>query len=167
MVAQKPAGNFNPLSSFGHPWLLASAPELDCFLAGAKELATHIAASATRAGNRVLNALDNCMEHSRRSTARNHGLTRGNTPKIYHTYCNAPRSRTAPDKSISQELAILDDSTARTEYVRTIGARRGRLPRCTGTALSLSQSRGRQVGRQGLQNLIGGSTPSRGSKFCG
>jgi hypothetical protein len=28
-VAQKPAGNFNPLSSFGHAWLLASAAGLD------------------------------------------------------------------------------------------------------------------------------------------
>src|SRR5258708_26953253 len=63
----------------------------------------HIAASATSAGNRVLNALDNCIDHSRTSMARNHGLTRGNTPKIYHSYCNIPGGQTGPNKSISRQ----------------------------------------------------------------
>src|SRR6266851_5547132 len=93
-VAQKPAGNLNPLSSFGHAWLLASPAALDWVRAGAKELPMYIAASATRADNRVLNGLDNCIEHSRRSMTKNNGLTRGNTSKIYHSYCSAPRSQT-------------------------------------------------------------------------
>jgi hypothetical protein len=63
-VAQKPAGNVNPLSSFGHDWLLGSAAGLDRFPAGANEPLTHIAASATDAVNRVWNRLDICMGHS-------------------------------------------------------------------------------------------------------
>src|SRR6266404_6140816 len=74
-VAQKPAGNFNPLSSLEHAWLLASAAGLDWFCVGANELPMHIAASATRADNRVLNGLDNCIGASRRSTTQNNGLT--------------------------------------------------------------------------------------------
>jgi hypothetical protein len=43
-----------------------------------------MAASAARTDNVILIALDNCMERSRRSTARNNDLTRENTTKIYH-----------------------------------------------------------------------------------
>jgi hypothetical protein len=53
-VAQKPLGNFNPLSSFGHAWLLDCGDGLEWFSAGAKELPTYIAPSATRAGKAVL-----------------------------------------------------------------------------------------------------------------
>jgi hypothetical protein len=58
MVAQKPAGNFNPLSSFGHPWLLVSAPGRP----DANELPTHNALSAAMAGKKVLNRLENRMD---------------------------------------------------------------------------------------------------------
>src|SRR5205809_62581 len=61
-VAQKPAGNFNPLSSFGHVWLLDSAVGLDSLCVdGASEPPVPIAASAARRDNRVLNASNNCI----------------------------------------------------------------------------------------------------------
>src|SRR5882724_3178542 len=40
-VAQKPAGNSNPLSSCGHAWLLVCALRLLAFCANAAELTTH------------------------------------------------------------------------------------------------------------------------------
>src|ERR1700730_1399377 len=89
-VAQKPAGNVNPLSSWGHAWRFASAAGLDWFRAGANELPMDTAASATTAEDKVLNGLDNCTEHSRRSAKRNNGLTRENTTKIYSRYCSVP-----------------------------------------------------------------------------
>src|SRR5712671_5071752 len=70
-VAQKPAGNFNPLSSFGHDSPSASAAGLGWFLAGASELPAYITASATSATNRILKGLDNRIEDSWRSTTRN------------------------------------------------------------------------------------------------
>src|SRR5258706_7546978 len=70
-VAQKPAGNFNPLSSFGHASPLASAAGLGWFLAGASELPAYITASATNAANRISKGLDNRIEDSWRSTTRN------------------------------------------------------------------------------------------------
>jgi hypothetical protein len=57
MVAQNPAGNFNPLSSLGHPWLLVSAPDRP----DANELPTHNALNAAMAGTKVLNRLENRM----------------------------------------------------------------------------------------------------------
>jgi hypothetical protein len=59
MVAQKPAGNFNPLSSLGHSWLLVSAPGRP----DANELPTHNALSAAMAGSKVLSKLENRMDH--------------------------------------------------------------------------------------------------------
>jgi hypothetical protein len=63
-VAQKPAGNVNPLSSLGHAWLLVSAPGVELLWSDANELPTHNAPSVAMAGNRVLPNPDNRMEHS-------------------------------------------------------------------------------------------------------
>ncbi len=63
-VAQKPAGNFNPLSSFGHASPLASAAGLGWLSAGANELPAYITASATSAANRILKGLDIRIEGS-------------------------------------------------------------------------------------------------------
>ena len=57
-VAQKPVGNFRPLSLSGHGRLLDAAPASDCFLAcifwaRIKETPTQIVASATRAYEKV------------------------------------------------------------------------------------------------------------------
>jgi hypothetical protein len=59
MVAQKPAGSFSPLSSLGHPWLLVSAPGLP----EANELPTQNALNTVMAGSRLLNKLENRMDH--------------------------------------------------------------------------------------------------------
>jgi hypothetical protein len=63
-VAQKPAGNFNPPSSFGHAWLLASAAGLNSFSAGTDVPPMPIAANTTRADNTVFSVLDNCIGDS-------------------------------------------------------------------------------------------------------
>jgi hypothetical protein len=57
MVAQKPAGNFNPLSLLGHSWLLVPAPGRP----DANELLTDNAPSAAMAGSNVLSKLENRM----------------------------------------------------------------------------------------------------------
>jgi hypothetical protein len=59
MVAQKPAGNFNPLSSLGHSWLLVSAPGRP----DANELPTQNALNTVMAGSKVLNKLENRTDH--------------------------------------------------------------------------------------------------------
>jgi hypothetical protein len=56
-VAQKPAGNFSPLSLLGHSWLLVSAPGRPA----ANELPTLKAPSAAMAGSNVLSKLETRM----------------------------------------------------------------------------------------------------------
>jgi hypothetical protein len=63
-VAQKPAGSFNPLSSFGHAWLVAPTAALDWFWADSRELPRYNAASATTAGSSFLHKCANCIEAS-------------------------------------------------------------------------------------------------------
>src|SRR6266852_1927332 len=85
-VAQKPEGNCNPLSSFGHDCVLPSAAGLDWFRADTNRLPPYSAVSSTRADSRALNALDRCIERSRNLTLRNTVLIRDNPGKLYGLY---------------------------------------------------------------------------------
>src|SRR5258708_7423007 len=57
-----------------------------------------LSCSATRAKSRVLNGLDNCIEHSRKSATRNNALTRENITKIYRRYCSVSAAEQPPTK---------------------------------------------------------------------
>src|SRR5713101_8291628 len=85
-VAQKPAGNCNPLSSFRHACVLPSAAGLDWFRADTNRLPPYSAVTATRADSRALNALDGCIERSRNLTLRNTVLIHDNSGKLYGLY---------------------------------------------------------------------------------
>src|SRR5215470_8771332 len=62
IVAQKPAGSVNPLSSLGQAWLVACAARFDGLWAWTSEITTPVATSTTTADNKVLNDLDDAMK---------------------------------------------------------------------------------------------------------
>jgi len=64
-VAQKPAGNFNPLSSFEHAEPAEFLAVLDWFCAAIEEITTDTVASEPMMINRALVELTNRIEPSR------------------------------------------------------------------------------------------------------
>jgi hypothetical protein len=81
------------------------------------------AASATTAEDRVLNGLDNCIEHSRRSTTRNNGLMRENITKIYCRYCSV-RGAAAAANEVTFSAQSRAAGTPRSEPVADERVRR-------------------------------------------
>jgi hypothetical protein len=60
-VAQKPAGNFNPLSLLAHAWLFAFASALDGLWAETTGLPANDTVRTKMTGNRILDKPDNRM----------------------------------------------------------------------------------------------------------
>src|ERR1700690_233611 len=83
MVAQKPAGNFKPLSSLGQVWFFVAASGWDWPCAETDEEARHNAADTAIAGNKVPRKRGIRIENSPRVKDENTGVR---TEKIYHRY---------------------------------------------------------------------------------